>query len=277
MADMANRSFRILEDRAEGMPLGRHVEHDARSLLYRKAPAHTVNSVAHIREIPVLDQGDLGSCTGNAGTGAIGTDPIYTSLPGAVMTQLNEDYAVSLYSDATKVDDGEGSYPPEDTGSSGLAIMKVLKARGLIAGYTAATSVEEVKSVLQTVAPIIGIPWYQSFYEPKGASAVVSIAGQVAGGHEIELTEWDSKTDTFTCVNSWGTSWGDHGRFRFTAATFARLLAEQGDVYAAVPLTEPAPTPAPVASIWPAATVDPWLLKKHSGDSAKAAASVSVR
>ena len=33
-----------------------------------------------------------------------------------------EQFAVALYSDATKVDAYPGTYPPDDTGSSGLAI-----------------------------------------------------------------------------------------------------------------------------------------------------------
>jgi hypothetical protein len=34
------------------------------------------------RRIPVLDQGDLGSCTGNAATGVLGSEPFYGTLPG---------------------------------------------------------------------------------------------------------------------------------------------------------------------------------------------------
>ncbi len=29
------------------------------------------------RVVPILDQGELGSCTSNAGTGALGTQPFY--------------------------------------------------------------------------------------------------------------------------------------------------------------------------------------------------------
>ena len=36
-----------------------------------------------------------------------------------------EGFAVKLYEDATVVDGYPGEYPPDDTGSSGLAICKV--------------------------------------------------------------------------------------------------------------------------------------------------------
>src|SRR5206468_3322308 len=88
------------------------------------------------RVIAVLDQGQLGSCTANAGTGALGTQPFYDAvgretLPSTDAAEL-EKYAVQLYEDATVVDGYPGSYPPDDTGSSGLAICKVLKTRSII-------------------------------------------------------------------------------------------------------------------------------------------------
>ena len=119
--------------------LGRIVQHDPRSRQYAfKAPARVaLVSKRHHRWIEVLDQGNLGSCTGNAGTGALGSDPLFPTLvPHYVAaSELNESAAVKLYSDATAIDEWAGEYPPEDTGSSGLAIAKVLKSRGWISGY----------------------------------------------------------------------------------------------------------------------------------------------
>jgi hypothetical protein len=87
--------------------------------------------------LAILDQGKLGSCTGNAGTGAVGTQPFYHQvgknvLPAVDDASAGEQFAVKLYSDATKADAIPDSYPPDDTGSSGLAICKVLNARGTI-------------------------------------------------------------------------------------------------------------------------------------------------
>jgi hypothetical protein len=61
--------------------LGRHVLHDSQS---RRFPVDTAGlsivSVRHTRRIAILDQGQLGSCTGNAGVGCLGTDPYYGTL-----------------------------------------------------------------------------------------------------------------------------------------------------------------------------------------------------
>lgn len=46
--------------------LGRVVDHDERSRLYQARLATTQRSVLWGHHAPVLDQGELGSCTGNA-------------------------------------------------------------------------------------------------------------------------------------------------------------------------------------------------------------------
>src|SRR5919197_3629459 len=128
-----------------GMRLGRNLWLDARSLAYMvensvEAMSKPVHDQLWDRKLDILDQGQLGSCTGNAGTGALGTQPFYDAVGHKALSDLHavdkaEEYAVALYSDATVVDGYPGKYPPEDTGSSGLAICKVLKSRGIIKGY----------------------------------------------------------------------------------------------------------------------------------------------
>lgn len=69
--------------------LKRHVHHDSESRRYPFDTAGlTLKSVKHTRRIPVLDQGQLGSCTGNAGIGCLGTDPYYdtVALPHVITT-----------------------------------------------------------------------------------------------------------------------------------------------------------------------------------------------
>jgi hypothetical protein len=55
--------------------LGRHVNHDSRNYAYALPvlPKAAIQTVHWQRAIPILDQGQLGSCTGNAGTGFLGT------------------------------------------------------------------------------------------------------------------------------------------------------------------------------------------------------------
>ena len=234
-----DRLAKFTEVIVDGRRLGRHVEHDAQS---RKFPipvdmSRTLRSVDHQREIPILDQGNLGSCTGNAGTGLLGTEPFYSEA-GVKGLQLDEKFAIQLYSDATVADGYPGNYPPDDTGSSGLAIGKVLKKRGLISSYRHAFGLLHALQALQRVPVIIGIPWFASFDEP-GSNGLLTLKtnSPIRGGHElevsaIEVTNGDPNDPQgyIRIPQSWGTSWGDNGWCMMDFSTFGTLLQQQGDV-----------------------------------------------
>jgi hypothetical protein len=227
------------QPRAERL-LGRFIEHDPRSRAYATAdrgPEHAYEGVFHRRHSNILDQGQLGSCTGNAGTGMLACEPFALSRPVRGLG-LDEAYAVKLYSDATHRDDVPGSYPPMDTGSSGLAIAKVLRARGLIDGYQHAFSVTGLLTALQTAPVIIGTVWLSGMDQPD-SRGFVPVAGSVQGGHEYLCREFEpgSTLDNgvITLDNSWGKGWGDRGRFRMHVRDMAYLLGQQGDVVAPVP------------------------------------------
>lgn len=157
------------EIKVPGKPLGRHVRHDSRSLDYQVIPDGTVATVRWDRTIPVLDQGSVGSCVGNATTGALGTAPNYPPLAAQIAAgqlHLNETEALTLYS-AAEVIDGDGPYPPNDNGSSGLSGAKAAKNAGLISGYTHVTSIAGAQTAIQQGPTIIGASWYTSFDTPR--------------------------------------------------------------------------------------------------------------
>jgi hypothetical protein len=234
--------------------LGRHVRHDPASLRYQVEARSlgALKSVRHTRRIPVLDQGDLGSCTGNAAEGVLGTSPFFEAIPATVLgrptgnAQVDEDQAVALYSAATALDDYDGGYPPVDTGSDGLSVAKAAKAAGLISGYTHATSLEAALTALEADPVITGINWYDSFDEPASDGLIrITKRASVRGGHEVELEELDVDNRLVWFTNSWSTGWGAGGRACLSWDDFGRLLDEEGDVTAFVPLSEPAPIPTP--------------------------------
>jgi hypothetical protein len=246
---------------------GRHVEHDPRSLAYALPvlPRGALRSVRWTRRIPILDQLNLGSCTCNAGTGALGTDSAGRTAPTAVTIspagaaashgfftsgehQLDEAFAVRLYSLATRLDDVPGQYPPEDTGSTSLGVAKALKALGLASAYRHAFSLDAVRSGLQTGPLLLGIPWYYSMETPEADGQIpLDPASGVAGGHEVLIDEYDAERDRFWIANSWGAGWGVGGRGYLTASDLQQLLAQQGDVVALAFATAPTPDPAPPA------------------------------
>jgi hypothetical protein len=226
--------------------LGRHVNHDDRSLQYLH-PEATPTTVRWDRVIPVLNQGAVGSCTGNACTGILGTDPDFTDLAAklAAGLVLDETEALRLYS-AAEVIDGDGPYPPNDNGSSGLSVAQAAKAAGLCSGYLHATSVAQAHGALQTGPVMIGSNWWTSFDTPDPNGLVAIAPGAtVRGGHEYECIGYNAASDLWELVNSWGTSFGLAGHFFFSTATLTQLLAESGDVTSLVPLSQPVPVPTP--------------------------------
>ncbi len=128
---MADGDFiELAETTTAGRRLGRHVEHDARSRNFPAAVA-PISDVKHVRHGKPFDQGDLGSCTGNAMAGALMTAPYYKAS-----RTLVEANAVQLYEQATHFDRMQGTYPPDDTGSTGLAVAKAAKRDGYITAYS---------------------------------------------------------------------------------------------------------------------------------------------
>lgn len=248
---------RINETRVDGKRLGRHVRHDPRSLYYQVSARSLgdLKSVRHRRYIPVLDQGDLGSCTGNAAIGAIGTGKLFEALinnpgrPSESDAAVDEERAVALYSSATKLDDYDDAYPPVDTGSDGLSVAKACVTVGLISGYRHATSLEAALTALAKQAVITGVNWYDSFDQPDENGLVkITNRASVRGGHEFVLDELDVENKLIGATNSWGESFGINGRFYISWNDFERLLSEQGDVTAFISVSEPAPTPTPTPS-----------------------------
>lgn len=224
---------RIDEFVVPGQRLGRHVNHDPRSLNYLVTQSSTIITKRWARRTPILDQGDLGSCTGNAATAALGSDPLLLALAAKIKAGLvlDEAEAVRLYTAATRLDGYPGSYPPDDTGSDGLSVAKAAKNAGLISGYTHATSLAAMNSALQKGPVIVGINWYDSFDVPNPNSGLVAISPNavVRGGHEVCIRVTDVEHRLFGGDNSWSPGWGIQGRFEFSWDTMDRLFGEQGD------------------------------------------------
>lgn len=259
--------------------LNRHVRHDELSRLYAfDTSGLALRSVRHARRIPILDQGQLGSCTGNAGVGCLGTDPYYSTVAGGdgahrafsrragvgTRYSLDEAGAVQLYSDATAVDDFPGRYPPEDTGSDGLTIAKVLTKAGEISGYRHTFTLNDALLALTVTPFITGISWYNSMFTPD-ATGRVQPDGRtgLAGGHEIVADELNVEREEVWFANSWGASWGIDGRFWMTFEDYGHLLDQQGDVTIFTPLTAPPPDPADPDAVL-ARVAHLWVRQHHT-------------
>jgi hypothetical protein len=253
-------------------PLGRNLYHDSRNRAYpwkRQLPVEMMTSQDWPRHIPILDQGQVGSCTGNEQVGALGTGPLFDAL-SAGHPSLDEALALKIYSGAETID-GDGPYPPNDNGSSGPSAAQVAKNLGLISGYLHCFSLTDVLDALETGPVGIGSNWYDSMDRPDSSGLVsISANASVRGGHEYLCRGKDMDRKMVHLDNSWGTSFGLSGSFMYSFDTLERLLAEQGDGTVSLPLSVPAPVPVPVpVPVDPdhvfAQVLHPWVLLHHVG------------
>lgn len=210
-----------------GGRLGRKVEHDDRSRAFAVegfAP-HLLMSVDWPRRSPILYQGGMGSCTGNAIAGAVATDSMNRMGNPAV----DEAMAVDLYELATWLDHFPGHMPPDDTGSSGLAVCKAAQRRKLITSYRHAFSFNAVLSALQKGPVIVGMTWLTGCDTPD-MNGVIDYSGTIRGGHEFLVRGCDMVGKLLLGDNSWGLGWGLNGRFKIPFDSFQTAMALQADV-----------------------------------------------
>jgi C1A family cysteine protease len=171
----------------------------------------------------VLDQGSTGHCVGFSGADFENTLPVFDNV--------GNQQGHALYY-ACKEIDGE---PKAEDGSSVHSLAKVLKKIGRIKTYAFTSSLATIKTWLLTKGSVIcGVDWYSGMMNP-GATGFVYPTGAVEGGHAFILEGYDPKTDAFTILNSWSSSWSQNGRAKIKANDFAKLLPN-GEAMIAVEL-----------------------------------------
>jgi C1A family cysteine protease len=142
---------------------------------------------------------------------------------------------VKLYELATTLDEFDGSYPPDDTGSSGLAVSKAAMKMGYISGYKHAFSTTNALRALMLTTLIMGINWYETMDYPNPDTGKVEVYGEIRGGHEVQIKGFHESTTSdpydglLECCNSWGKGWGMNGKFYLTVHDYERLMGEDGD------------------------------------------------
>jgi hypothetical protein len=214
------------------------------SSMLTAAPVQFVPDMSSVRRDTVdlinLDQGSIGSCTGNAAVKAVGTFPFDRSAV--------ESDAVLVYEGATKIDPFPGAYPPNDTGSDGNSALQALKNLGWsvrsgkpLATWVHATSFEHLITLLHTGPVIIGIPFKNSNFSYDSCGLMQQGTDQDIGGHELDLVQWSEPEQNVVVVHSWGKDYGikdDRGATgygRISRATLTAKLNAGGDAIGLVP------------------------------------------
>ena len=193
-------SPRIIKEKPGAGRLGRHVEHDPQSRAFSAGTA-AIKTVTYKRYGQVFDQGDLGSCTGNAMAGVLMTEPLWVTG-----RNLTEDDAVALYKVATKLDNIPGKYPPTDTGSSGIAVMKAAVKAKYITGYAHTFSLDQLLGGLSASGPgFSASTGIRRSTTPKpDGECPLTAAAKVRGGHEVQMFGVDAKKERVWCYNRGG-------------------------------------------------------------------------
>lgn len=218
--------------------LGRHQLHDPAS---RDFPATMLlpdharppqRTVMHAQHLPPFNQGRIGSCTANAALGVLSSGIFWR---GHTYTETD---ALALYELETRIDNRQipGAYPPDDTGSTGLWSMKALRQQGVIHSYHHAFATKTVLQLLEYYPVSVGVPWYQSMFDPDPQHRILVDPGSgVAGGHQVALVGIDVEQKLVRVRNSWGT-WGDGGYAWLSWTDLAVLLSDGGDAVVPVQL-----------------------------------------
>jgi len=186
---------------------------------------------------PVMDQGQLGSCTAHGITGALRYELMQRAGQcdiALARLQLYYDERViegSVNDDAgAEIRDGIKCCAKNGVGRESLWPYNIakFKQKPPAAVYKDAVQFEALNYERVTVGAsylkaalaqgypvIIGISVYDSF-ESAEASATGMIPmpatnEAVAGGHCMYVVGYGQKVNRFTVRNSWGADWGDHG------------------------------------------------------------------
>lgn len=215
--------------------LGRHVEHDERSKSFAfmarstKPKQKTTHWSSTAR---VLDQGNLGSCTGNAMAQWLNTD-FATGALGTRVSKLNEADAVDLYRLATRLDAVPGRYEPDDTGSTGNAAAKAAVKQHYLKSYSWLFSFTSTQAAIEQTPLIVGTLWTNKMFSVNNGLVKVGpiVDSNIAGGHEYLMSGIDWSAEVFEFRQSWGDWEGaPGGYFAIGFKDFRTLLENQGDV-----------------------------------------------
>lgn len=155
-----------------------------------------------LRDPLLLDQGNTGTCVGQAGTGQLAAQP--NMRPG-----LDEAFALALY-DAIKANQDHEADPERQLGTSILSLVKELKRQGYISAYRWCFSVDDIVHALSSGQTILaGTDWTDSMFEPD-ENGYVYVNGDAVGGHAYLMRGNAVVREHVRSRNSWG-PWGPIG------------------------------------------------------------------
>ncbi len=214
---------------------------DHRDMMYgavRKVPAKLPSSVDLRPQCPpVADQGQLGSCTGNALAGALEFLEIKDNDPYVELSRLFIYYDERAFEHTVQSDSGaqirdgiktlakkgvcsEKCWPYDISEFTVKPPAPCFKeaAKHKILVYARIQSVDEMKACLADGYPFVfGFSVYESFESQEVAQTGIVQMPQPdekqMGGHAVVGVGYDDSQERFIVRNSWGENWGMKGYF----------------------------------------------------------------
>lgn len=173
----------------------------------------------------LFDQGSSPRCTAEAATGLLVTKPYLGTFTGWRKYD-SPDERQALYLTSQDYD----PWPGHDyDGTSTDAPLKVLRERGEISSYRWLFGETQLRRWVTDYGPaFVGTYWLMDMFYPAD-NGVLSVSGEVAGGHAYRIVQANARMRAYRVVNSWGKSWGQSGRAWIRFDDMARLLADEGD------------------------------------------------
>ena len=184
-------------------------------------------------EVWTGDQGPTGRCTAFSMLHLLHDGP-FTHRPYWDRAPMMD--PTELYRKAQCLD--EWGCRSADDGTTMRAICQATRSFGLADHFWWFESVHEVFNYLATRGPVLmGTWWREGMEEPRQApgepyDGMVKYSGKYLGGHAYKPDEINMDREYIGFKNSWGTDWGDHGRFRMSFRDFETLFNEDGEVLA---------------------------------------------
>lgn len=224
--------------------LGRHREFDTRHF----ASSFTLSTPQYKTtvwpfEAPILNQGKIGSCTGDTMADILNT-VFFTAV--RKLKNNNQYYdqsdAYTFYSQATYISGVGGGqhWPPNDVGATGPAVAQAAENDGDITGYQHCFTWQQFQAAIETQPVMLGTIWTDNMFNPDG-NGVCSVGPlndkTIAGGHEYMARAIFYDQSLILCTNHWTDTWNPQqigqkrpGEFYLTFADAQVLLNNGGDV-----------------------------------------------
>ncbi|MBP2649403.1 MAG: xylellain [Firmicutes bacterium] len=187
---------------------------------------------------PVVDQGNLGSCTANAIASGLREYQLKNNAYWLALSRLFLYYEERLLEGTVNEDSGaairdgmkvlnqtgvcpEADWPYDISTFTNPSTDKMMAdaAKYKIKEYHRITSLDKLKAALAEGLPVvIGIDVYESFETDDVASTGIvpmpdTTKEEYLGGHAVLVVGYDNAKRQLIVRNSWGITWGDLGYF----------------------------------------------------------------